>query len=316
MATDFRELGRKVSNWGRWGEDDRIGTLNHITSDTIVNASRLIRRGRIFDLSIPLGANGPAIGGGGRVNPIHLMGITPGDSHALSSLQDHPSNPQDMIITDDWITMPLQCATQWDGLAHVGYDGCFYNHVPSNSVTSIRGSAVLSIEDIIEKGPTGRGVLLDITAVRGGRPLGIGYEITPADLEAAERRQNVRVGAGDILLIRTGWIQQFTVHGSAKEFWRGEPGIGLSCMEWLYKREVAAIASDNFGVEVSPPGPVTLVCHCILIRDMGMTLGEIFDLDELAADCESDGVWEFFFTSPPLKVQNAVGSPITPLAIK
>ena len=144
----------------------------------------------------------------------------------------------------------------------------------------------------------------------------IGEEITPADLEAAEKRQNVRVGAGDILLIRTGWIQQFTIHGSATNFWKGEPGIGLSCVEWLYKREVAAIAADNFGVEVVAAGEMSLVCHCVLIRDMGMTLGEIFNLDALAADCEEDGVWEFFFTSPPLNVQNGVGSPITPLAIK
>jgi kynurenine formamidase len=309
---DFRALGSKLSNWGRWGQDDRIGTLNHISPEALVGAGGLIKKGKIFDLSIALGSNGPAIGVGGRINPIHLMGITPGDTQIMN----HILTPQDMIIADDWITMPLQCATHWDGLAHVGYDGCFYNHVPSHTVSTVGGSQVLSIEDIIAKGPTGRGVLLDITAIRGGKPLENGYEIMPADLEAAEKRQNIRVGAGDILLIRTGWIQQFTIHKSPVNFWKGEPGIGLACAEWLYKREVAAIAADNWGVEVTAPAPVSLFVHCIVIRDMGMTLGEIFDLDALAADCESDGVWEFFFTSPPLKVQNAVGSPITPLAIK
>jgi kynurenine formamidase len=312
MTVDFRELGTKFSNWDRWGAEDRIGTLNHIAADAVIRASKLIQKGKIFDLSIPLGASGPAIGGGGRVNPIHLMGITPGDTHILN----HFLTPKDMIIADDWITMPLQCATQWDGLAHVGYDGCFYNHVPSQTVSTMGGSSVISIEHIITKGPVGRGVLLDITAVRGGKNLEIGYEITPADLEAAEKRQNIRVGAGDILLIRTGWIQQFTIEKSAHGFWAGEPGIGLACIEWLYKREVAAIASDNFGVEVVPKGTMSLICHCVLIRDMGMTLGEIFNLDALAADCEADGIWEFFFTSPPLKIENAVGSPITPLAIK
>ena len=312
MLPDFRALGNKLSNWGRWGDADHIGTLNHITATSLVDASKLIKKGKIFDLSIPLGSNGPATGAGGRVNPIHLMGITPGDTHILK----HIVTPPDMLVADDWITMPLQCATQWDGLGHVGYDGLFYNNVSADTITSIGGSSVLSIEDIIVKGPTGRGVLLDITALRGGKPLHIGEEITPADLEAAEIRQNVRVGAGDILLIRTGWIQQFTVHKSATNFWKGEPGIGLACTEWLHKRQVAAIAADNFGVEVVPAGTMLLICHCVLIRDMGMTLGEIFDLDALAADCEADGVWDFFFTSPPLKVQHGVGSPITPLAIK
>ena len=308
---DYRELGKKLSNWGRWGSDDKIGTLNFLTDRTIIDAGKLIKKGRLFDLSVPLGSSGPSIGGGGRVNPIHLMGITPADKSRLHGIVE----PYDLIVADDWITMPLQCATQWDGLGHVGYDGCFYNHVSCDTVSTLGGSSVLSIEDIISKGPTGRGVLLDITAIRG-RMLHANEEITPADLEAAEKRQNIRVGAGDILLLRTGWIQQFTVHRSAVNFWQGEPGIGLSCMEWLYKREVAAIAADNFGVEMMAPGLQTLACHCVLIRDMGMTLGEIFDLDELAADCEADGVWEFFFTSPPLKVEHGVGSPITPLAIK
>ena len=309
---DFRALGTKLSNWGRWGDDDRIGTLNHITSDALVNSGRLIKKGKIFDLSLPLGATGPANAAGGRSNPIHMMSITPADTHILNSFV----TPKDTIVADDWITMPLQCATQWDGLAHLGYDGCFYNNVPSQSVSTFAGSTVLAIDDIIAKGPTGRGVLLDITALHGGEPLEIDHEITAAELEAAESRQNVLVGPGDILLIRTGWIQQFTVHQSAASFNQGEPGIGETCLEWLHKREVAAVAADNWGVEVVPVGEVRLICHSVLIRDMGMTLGEMFDLDALAADCEADGVWEFFFTSPPLKVEHAVGSPITPLAIK
>lgn len=313
MQPDFRSLGNKFSNWGRWGKDDRIGTLNHITTEALINASKLIKKGRIFDLSLPFGSNGPSTGAGGRVNPIHLMGLTPGDTQILN----HVVTPPDMIIADDWITMPLQCGTQWDGLAHLGYDGCFYNNVPAHTVSTVSGSTVLSIEDIIAKGPTTRGVLLDIMAVRGGKPLASGDEITPADIEAAEKRQNIRADAGDVLLLRTGWIQQFTIHKSALAFWKGEPGIGLSCVEWLYQRKIAAIAADNWGVEVvQPEGKVSLIVHCVLIRDMGMTLGEIFNLDALAADCEADGVWEFFFTSPPLKISNAVGSPITPLAIK
>jgi kynurenine formamidase len=98
----------------------------------------------------------------------------------------------------------------------------------------------------------------------------------------------------------------------------GEPGLGQACCEWLHDREVAAVCSDNWAIEVLPGEVQDAVfnVHMVLIRDMGMTLGEILDLEELAADCESDGVWEFLFVAPPLKVTRGVGSPINPLAFK
>ena len=101
-------------------------------------------------------------------------------------------------------------------------------------------------------------------------------------------------------------------------FWDGAAGLTLECAEWLHARDVAAVCSDNWGVERRDPTEVNsgLPLHCVLIRDMGMTLGEIFMLDALAEDCAKDGVWEFFFSAPPLKVVGGVGTPITPLAIK
>ena len=100
-------------------------------------------------------------------------------------------------------------------------------------------------------------------------------------------------------------------------FMAGEPGLGLACAEWLHARDVAALASDNWAIEVLPGETDDVFSvHKVLIRDMGMTLGEILDLDELAADCEADGVWEFLLTAPPIKFTAAVGSPINPLAIK
>ena len=311
--TDYRVVGAANRNWGRWGVDDKIGTLNHITDHRLVQASRLVRRGKIFNLALQLSANGPAPNMGGRVNPVHYMIIAPSDGHLIK----HMVTPDEVVVTDDGITMPLQCSTQWDGLGHVGYDGCFYNNVPYGTVSTLGGSSVLSIDDIVEKGVSGRGVLLDIASLRDVAMMSAGDTIGPADLDAAEKRQGVRVGAGDILLVRTGWIRNFTVNGSASAFWAGEPGIGLACAEWLNRREVSAIAADNFGVEVVHLGAkVALDVHCVLIRDMGMTLGEIFDLDALAADCATDGVWEFFFTAAPLRVKGGVGSPITPLAFK
>jgi kynurenine formamidase len=302
---DFRALGKRLSNWGRWGAEDERGTVNLITPDKLVVAGSLIKQGKVFDLGIPFDAAGPQPGGG-RINPVHLMSQT-GDTQIF---------PGGFKYADDYIFMPLQGATQWDSLAHVYYDDQLYNGFPAGEVTVV-GAARDSI-DKQAKGIAGRGVLLDIAKLKGVEWLELGYVITPADLEAAEAAQGVTVGSGDVLLFRTGWRRQYLTKQSPQEFMAGEPGIGQDCCEWLHEREVAAILSDNWAIEVLPgenPDAV-LQIHCVLIRDMGMSLGEILDLEELAADCAADGVWEFFFCAPPLKVTNAVGSPINPLAIK
>jgi len=307
-AGNFRELGKKLSNWGRWGDSDRLGTLNFITAEHLVAAGRAIRTGKLFDLGIPVGLQGIQLGVV-RTNPVHLMSITPLDLKGRSD---------GLIVADDYIFMPLQSVTQWDGLGHVGYDGLLYNNVPAESISTMGGSTVLSIDQIAAKGIAGRGVLLDVARLRGVDRLDPDDVIMPRDLDAAEARQNVRVGSGDILIIRTGWIRHFVVDRSAAAYWNGNPGLHHSCAQWLAEREVAATASDNWMVEFAPANTqdFSLPFHSIVIRDMGMTLGEIFDLEKLAQDCAYDGVWEFFFTAPPLKVTGGVGAAITPLAIK
>jgi len=306
MVEDFRAVGRRVSNWGKWGADDERGTTNYITPDKLVRAGGLIRQGKIFDLGIPFDEAGPQPGGG-RINPVHLMSQT-GDTQLF---------PGGFKYADDYIFMPLQGATQWDSLAHVYYDDQIYNGFPAKDVTVV--GAFHDAIDKQAKGIAGRGVLLDIARLKGVEWMQAGEVITTADLEAAMARQGgVEVGSGDILVFRTGWRKKFLVEKNPVEFMAGEPGLGQDCVEWLHEREVAAVASDNWAIEVLPgedPNALLQV-HCILIRDMGMTLGEILDLEELAADCEADGVWDFFFCAPPLKVSRGVGSPINPLAIK
>jgi kynurenine formamidase len=303
---DFRELGARVRNWGRWGPDDERGTINYITPERLVAAAGLVRRGAIFDLGIPFGDDGPQPGGG-RINPVHLMSQT-GDTQVF---------PGGFKFADDYIFMPLQGATQWDALSHVFYDDQLYNGFPAKDV-SVVGAAHNSI-DKLAKGIAGRGVLLDIARLKGVDWLDEGVVITPQDLEAAiERQGGVDVGPGDILVFRTGWRKKFLVEADPAAFMAGEPGLGQDCCEWLHERQIAAVCSDNWAIEVLPgENPDALLqVHMVLIRDMGMTLGEIFDLEELAADCEDDGVWEFMFCAPPLKVTAGVGSPINPLAMK
>ena len=302
---DFREIGARLRNWGRWGDDDERGTVNLIDADRLVAAAGLVRQGKIFDLGIPFDGNGPQPGGS-RINPVRLMSETGHD-------QDFPGA---FHYADDYVFMPLQSASQWDGLAHVFYDDQMYNGFPASDVGP-HGAKHCSI-DKLAKGIAGRGVLLDIARLKGVDWLEQGYAITPDDLDAACQRQGVDVGVGDILLFRTGWRTKFVLEADAVAFMAGEPGLGLDCCQWLHDRDVAAVASDNWAIEVLPGEVETelLPVHMVLIRDMGMTLGEILDLDELAADCEADGVWEFFLTAPPIKFTAAVGSPINPLAIK
>jgi kynurenine formamidase len=306
-AWPHHELGKELSNWGRWGDDDEIGTLNFVTPEKRVRSAQLVRTGKAFDLGMPFDKNGPFPAGGFRINPVHVMTLLPSDT---------ASAPDGMISADDMVTMGLQSATQWDALAHVGYDGLFYNNVPAGAVNNFTGAARNSFDKAVGR-LISRGVLLDIARLKGVDVLEDSFEITAADLSAAEERQGVRVESGDILMIRTGWYKYFQ-EGDRQHFMGNAPGPGLDTCRWLHDREVAALAIDQWTGEVwpSPVKGASIPFHQVVIRDMGLTLGEMFNFEELAADCEQDGVWESFFCGPGLKVTGSVGSPITPMALK
>jgi len=162
-------------------------------------------------------------------------------------------------------------------------------------------------------------VLLDIPRVKGVEWLEPGYAITTADLDAAVRAHRVTVGAGDALLIRTGQMTQCRRRGGWGDYAGGDaPGLSFHSAGWLAERQIAAVATDTWGMEVRPNEiPDTYQpLHQVLIPGMGLLVGEIFELDALAEDCARDGVYEFQFTAPPLPITGAVGSPINPLAIK
>ncbi len=305
-AADLKELGRQLSNWGRWGADDEIGTLNYVTPEVRVAAGRMIRTGKIFDLGMAFGSGGPLAGPGKpRFNPIHLMWMSPVDSLV-----------QDLVGADDIIIMGLQSATQWDGLAHVGYGDRLYNDVPPQAISTRRGASQNSFTAVIDR-CISRGVLLDIARLHGVDTLSPGTEITADDLDAAAAMGEVEVRSGDILLVRTGHYRHF-LDGDHDRFMGAAPGLGLSTLEWLHEREVAAVAADNWSVEIQPADldGYSIPFHMVAIRDMGLMLGEMFDLEGLAEDCADDGVYEFMFCGTGLKVTNAVGAPVTPMAIK
>jgi len=312
-ARTVREWGERYSNWGRWGEDDELGTLNFITPERVLAACALPRSGRVISCALPFDARGPQAGLGGRYNPIHTMLATGAD--ALAGAQDFL--PGGFNYADDAVTMPLQCGTQWDSLAHVFYDGKMYGGRDVRLVTS-RGARANSI-DRIANGVVGRGVLLDLPRTTGQPWLEDGTRILPEHLDACAERQGVAIEPGDVLLVRTGMMTRCLEQKSWKGYCGGPaPGLSVHCARWLFERELAAVATDTWGVEVIPNE--TRDCfqplHMIALRNTGLLLGEIFALDALAAACAEDGRYAFLFSAPPLPITGAVGSPINPLAIK
>jgi kynurenine formamidase len=306
---EFREIAKRVSNWGRWGPEDERGTLNLITAEVVKRAAGCVRRGRVFSLGLRFGADGPQPGVGLRFNPMHYMSAI-GQPIGGGSLG--------CCYSDDIVHMPLQCATQWDALAHVHYEGQIYNGFRADEVLTVSGASRGGIDKAAVDGIVSRGVLLDVARQRGVERLAPDVVIGPAELDAAARAAGVEPGPGDVLLVRTGHIRVFTEERDSQRFSDASPGLGMDCAEWLRERDIAAVCADNVAVEPLPgavPG-VPIPLHMLCIRDMGMLFGEMLDLEALARDCAEDGVYEFLFSAPPLAVTRGIGSPINPVAVK
>jgi kynurenine formamidase len=305
-AQTVREWGAELSNWGRWGDDDEVGTLNLITGERIAAAAALVRDGLVVSCAIDFNAQGP-MPGQGRRNPRHTMTQT-GRDHDL---------PGGFCYADDDLDLTLQCATQWDALSHVYYDGLLYNGRPASVITE-DGAAANSIDRLRER-VVGRGVLLDVAAAKGVESLDDGDAISPGDLEATAAAQGVDLVPGDVLLVRTGRMARVHRDGAWGNTYVFGPSPGLSvlCAHWLKERDVAAVACDNVGVEVMPSEveDCMMPLHMICLRDMGLTFGEIFDLERLATVAAERDRYEFLFVAAPLPITGAVGSPINPLAI-
>ena len=307
---NFDRLAEQLRNWGRWGEADQRGALNHIGPQTLKNAAAEVRDGKLFNLGLAFNRDGPQPGRG-RFNPM----VYPTDLFT-------PLNPAvpNVCFADDVIHMPLQCATQWDALAHVHYDGQLYNGCVARDCLTQKGALKMGVDHLAAPGIASRGVLVDIARLKGVERLPQDYAITVDDLNAACETQGVSVGVGDILLVRTGHIRAFTVDGDRGRFMGLQPGLGYACAEWAHDKSLAAVAADNMAVELLHPeifaSEAPLPFHMLALRDMGMPLGEMFNLEALAADCAADGRYAFLLTAPPLEVTGGFGSPVNPLALK
>jgi len=280
-----------------WGAADERGAANLQTAESVLAAARLIRDGKTYELGKVLDGTIP---------------MSPGRTFALNVQRTSgPNGRNQQGGNEETVFTELgQMGTQFDGLAHQQLGPYLYNCVETEKVVRRGGFTKLGVE---KAGSFfARGVLLDIAALKGVDMLPDDYMITVADIEAAMTRQNVEVRKGDAVLIRTGWGRLWTVDNA--RFIKGEPGIGLEAAEFLVKRNVMMVGSDNWAVEVRPypDRGLFLPVHGYLLNVNGIYLIENLDLEALARDKAN----EFAFIVAPLKLRGGTGSSVAPIAVK
>ena len=305
----FAEVAARVRNWGRWGPDDEIGTLNFVDDEARLRAASSVVSGKAFALGLPL-SEAEGIQAGfvkGRVNPSRPM---------VQVNEPLSPDPEWICASEDLLTMATQAATHWDALAHASYGGVLYNGYPASSITE-SGAARCGIHRLTTV--VSRGVLLDVARTKGVDVLEPGYPILPTDLDAACAMAGVRVAPGDIVLVRTGQMVHLAPdRRDLVAYTWPSPGLTIETAEWFHEHDTAAVATDTLPFEVFPCQyeDAYLPVHLLHLVEMGMTQGQNWVLDELADDCADDGRYTFLLDATPLPLTNGLGSPLNPIALK
>jgi len=293
-----------------FGDDDEVGTINLLTPARVRAAAGLVRSGKVFALNLPINIPDPPLFSRGR------------HQHHIKQFPDF-----DFVLDDYLDNFYPQASSQWDALCHVKHPllGA-YNGIPDDEITG-HGGTRLGIDNWARRGIAGRGVLADIARYhqRHGKTIDYaGAEVIPIeDLEATVAEQRVKLTPGTILLIRTGWMQFYlSANARLKEELAREttvPGIEgtMRAARFFWDHHLAAVASDSPALENLPKAAGEQdFLHFHLLAFFGMPIGEMWNLEELAADCAADKRYEFFLTSAPLNIPGGVGSPPNALAIK
>ena len=305
LPAEFHEIAKRVNNWGRWGTDDEIGTLNLITDEVVREAAAAVRTGRRIPLALPLQQDGVQTGMiPGRVNPLH----------AMVQINREIFGPGTVACSDDAVTMGLQAATHWDALTHVSHSGMIYNGRPADTVTAHTGAEFSGIDK--PRHIVSRGVLLDVARARGVDRLASDHAVTPEDLEAAEEFAGTRVRSGDIVLVRTGQIQLYLA-GDKHAYAYPSPGLSVRTPEWFHAREVAAVANDTLTFEMFPPEieGLWLPVHALDLVEMGMLQGQNWHLEELSTVCGQESRYTFLLSAMPEPFVGGTGTPVAPVAL-
>ncbi|HVW42017.1 MAG TPA: cyclase family protein [Amycolatopsis sp.] len=292
--------------WGLFGETDELGAVNLLDAEAV-------RRGLAAAVD-------------GEVHSLNWNAQLP-DPHPFRPSPRRTQVAHGARSRDDYLApLYLQYSTQWDGLRHISLDSGFYNGTTAAEIDRA-DSGTLGIQGWARHGIVGRGILLDVAATSAaeGRPFDpmTAHRISVADLERTAQRQGSVPGRGDIVLIRTGWVEAYeALDGAARRSLDQDLEVaGLDSTpemaEWLWDHGAVAVVADNLAVEPMPLGPEfpRSSLHAMLIAALGMPLGELFALGGLAAACARNGRYTCLFTSSPFNVDGGVGSPGNALAI-
>jgi kynurenine formamidase len=302
---DFRALMERTSNWGRWGEDDQRGTLNELTAAHTLAAAQLVKTGERVSLELPL------------VKDYSADTSYPVLHHMVAMGEPDPGHPDPwQIWTGDWFAIAPHgyIHSHLDALCHCLFDGKMYNGRTLGSIT-VQGATSHTIEEA-STGIVTRGVLFDIPRLRGVDYLELGTPILPEDLDAAEQASGITVGAGDVLLVRTGRHRRRALHGPWTPDRDGAAGLHASTAPWLHARRLAALGGD-LSTDVMPSGveECSEPMHALALVAMGLHLLDNLYLDDLATTCARENRWEFMLAVAPLRLPGGTASPVNPIAI-
>ena len=294
--------------WEVWGRGDQLGSLNHLTPGRVLDATRLVHRGRVINLNLPLNLPNPALGSR-KVYEHHIYVRRGGRDDSLDSFY-------------------LQCSTQLDGLRHVRYrEFGYYGGLEEEDVD--RGK--LGMENFAERGIVGRGVLIDLPRFMEHRGTPVDpekrFDVDGPVLEEIAAAQRVEFRAGDILMLRTGWLSWYlsldqatrnSLGGSTGEGLLPSPGLDAhrETAAWLWDHQISIAAADNVALEALPVDPAVGFQHRRLIPLLGIPIDELWCLETLADDCAEDGIYESMLVVSPLNLPGGVGSPANAYALK
>ena len=311
IPTESEVLGyfQSLSNWGRWGDDDQLGTLNFLSPEKVKQATSLVQDGVTVSCARTITFQSePDI----PVPPIHYM-VESGEGWASG---DKVTN-RTAQGSSDFFGMVFHgfSITHVDSLAHFFWEGKMYNGRPAHLISTGMGATVESIE-LAKDGIVSRGVLVDVPRIRGVDWLERGEGVMPDDILAAEEQCGFKIEEGDVLLVRTGQLHRRNVEGPVNPREVGSTACQAACLPLFHERGIAMLGSDT-GNDVMPTGYPNLSnpIHQVGIAGMGLWILDNANLEELAAACSERNRWEFMLSIGPLRLSNTTGSPVNPLAI-
>ncbi|MFD8980047.1 cyclase family protein [Streptomyces sp. NPDC059564] len=304
-ADAFRALYEELRERSPRAPDDRRGTLRHLTPERVVAAAAEVRSGRTVSLAAPI----ETLPGPDNPEPAHHRMIAPAAGETGETGGDGLRFALDRFA----MNVHGDADSHLDALCHVLFDGELYNGVPASSVTS-EGARELSVE-VVRDGIVGRGVLLDVPRLRGVPWLEPGDHVTADDLTAAEAAQGVRVGPGDLLLVRVGHRRRRRERGAWNAA-RSRAGLHPTAVRFLVERQVSVLGADgNHDTAPSAVAGIGFPVHVLAVHAMGLHLMDYLQFEELTDACTRAGRWSFLCVVAPLRLPSATGSPVNPIAV-